>query len=770
MLLLGLSLVACGPQRNGTDPVPTDAAPEVEFAPATATMHRLTHTQWRNTVEAVLDVDYEGPLPDDYALHGYTRVGASQATVSPLELEQYEFAAWEVAETAVPDEASALDLVGCDPDELTCLRTWVADHGLAAWRRPLTVAEIDNLAYLYDRVALEDGVTTGVQAVVAASLLAPDFVFRIEIGTPHPDRPGVRVFTDWEMASRLAYVLTDRPPDAILLDAAANGTLTTDSGLADQAERLLTTPYARQVLQDWFAETLELDAVHTMDKDPTLFPELDDDLRWAMEMELRHLFDWVVFDEPQPFNMLLTTNTTFVDRELGRLYGMQFSDDVTREVRFLDGDGRGGILGRAALLSVNAHNTQNSPTHRGKFVRTRLLCQSIPPPPPGVVTELAPPTEGGTLRDRLEQHATDVQCSGCHQLMDPIGYASEGFDALGRARDLDNGLPIDATGHLDGQEFDGAVELGQIVAEHPDLPVCTALNLYRFANGQAESESELPLIDTLAGDFVGQGQQLDQLVLDLVLSEGFRTARPAEGAPDDPPPDLPFVEPEPLPEPEPDAEVCNGVDDDADGLVDEDLDVFESPLSAAELQALGHPDCSASIDPLSPACWAANHRYCQDSGCAVSGLGPVDETAGGLHTLCLDSTHASVQDTTFTVLETHHPACNITDRLGPACNAAISRFCADAGLTTGFGPVENSGDTAVVTCTPSATVYPTTYTEMSQHDALCDGATERWGENCNRAVNLWCRDAGHAGGFGPLENSGDTFVAACVGTAVGGAP
>ncbi|MEZ4315868.1 MAG: DUF1592 domain-containing protein [Myxococcota bacterium] len=764
-LLLPLALLAgCGPAR-GPEASPDPDEPAVPFAPAVATMHRLTDLQWRHSVEALTGVEYGGPLPSDYALHGYTRVGASQATVSPLELEQYEFAAWEVAAQAVPDAASAADLVGCDPTETACLRVWASDFGSQAWRRPLVPSEIDRLAWVFDAVEPELGEAVAVQAVVATLLLAPDFTFRVEIGTPHPDQPGVRVFTDWEMASRLAYVLTDRPPDALLAAAAAEGTLTTDAGLREQAERLLSTPQARQVMQDWFAETLDLDKVHSVDKDPLLFPELTTDLRWGMELEIRQLFDWVVFEERLPYNTLLTTNTTFADRDLAALYGMHFSNAGVQQVNLAEGQERGGLLGRAAILAIHAHNTQTSPTHRGKFVRTRLLCQSIPPPPPGVVTELAPPTEGGTLRDRLEQHAIDPQCSGCHQIMDPIGFGMEAFDPIGRRRELDNGLPVDATGVLDGKSFDGARELGQIVAEHPELPVCTALSLYRFANGQAETEAELPLVDRLAADFVSTGQLLDELVLDLVLSEGFRTARLPEGAPDVPPADLPFEPPTPLDPPEePDPfEVCNGLDDDANGLVDDGLEVSVTTLTATELQALGHPDCNASFDPMSPACFAANHRYCAATDCAATGYGPVDETGLGFDVVCLDATEATVVNTTFTELSTHHDQCNASQRLGPACNAAISRFCASQGLVSGYGPVENSGDTAVVTCTPGATTYQASYTEMSAHAALCDGSTERWGESCNRAAHRWCAANGHESGFGPLENSGDLFVVACVG-------
>ena len=206
--------------------------------------------------------------------------------------------------------------------------------------------------------------------------------------------------------------------------------------------------------------------------------------------------------------------------ELAALYGVAGGSGPTLVTLPADQD-RGGILGRAVVSTIHSHNTQTSPTHRGKFVRGRLLCQSIPPPPPGIVADLDAIEGEGTLRDRLSQHADDPACSGCHDAMDPLGYALEHFDPIGRRRELDNGYPIDATGELDGATFDGAAGLGAAVADHPELPGCVALQLYRHAGGQAERFEELIEVAAITDDFVAADQRFEALVLALIASDAF---------------------------------------------------------------------------------------------------------------------------------------------------------------------------------------------------------------------------------------------------------
>ena len=181
-------------------------------------------------------------------------------------------------------------------------------------------------------------------------------------------------------------------------------------------------------------------------------------------------------------------------------------------------DGRGGVFGHAAFLSLLAHVSSTSPTLRGKFVLENVLCRIVPPPPPGVVTDLPVPEEGQTMRERLEKHQTDPSCAGCHGLIDPIGFGLENYDGIGRFRTEDNGSPIDATASIDGQSFELAKGLGALVAESPDSAKCLVRNLYRSATGHIETEGEEVAL-------VGPGSLRGNSAFSSFLVPGFTSAR-----------------------------------------------------------------------------------------------------------------------------------------------------------------------------------------------------------------------------------------------------
>ncbi len=743
------SLAACSTKYEGED--------LGEPVPPVTTMYRLTQPQLHNAVDDLLGVPILTELPADYRLHGYTAVGASELSVAPAEFEQYEAMAWDVARDAAANEAERDALLGCSTtsDGADCVQSWLPGFLGRAWRRPATADEVERLVQLHGEVAALDGLQTAAHAVIVATLLAPDFLFRVEIGEPHPSDATRVVFTPHELASRLAFVLTDAPPDSQLLAVAADGTLADPAVLRSQAERLLFSERGRQTMNGFFAETVELYRLDLVDKDRDLFPSFDDALRNEMAGEVMAVFDDIAFEKQDDFRTLLTTRQTWVGPSLAEHYNLPATGwmDVNGTER------RGGLLGRAALLTINAHRTVTSPTHRGRFVRTRLLCQSIPPPPPGAVTSLEA-AEGGTMRERLSQHALDPSCSGCHDRMDPIGFGLENYDAVGSYRELDNGLAIDASGDLEGTEFGGAVQLGRAVSEHEDFPGCVALQFYRFGTGQPEAQDDLPAIGGLTNDFVSSDMRFHELVLAFVTSEAFTTARIPAGTDE---PVEPSDDPDPDPDPQPEPETCNGVDDDLDGDIDEDLDVDLRRPTWGDLTS-AHAGCNVGSTANDGPCHAAIHRYCAASDCSATGIAAVDITGFDTTVSCLDDTLASVVTATFAELASHHGGCTATNHHSPDCNAAIHRWCTANYGGTGFGPVEHGPDAALVVCTPAADAFETSYTTLATFDAACNGSTERFGDRCNAAFHGFCTDRGYATGFGPLENSGDVAYAACLGT------
>ena len=815
------------------------------FAPPEATLFRLTDAAWRAAARDLTGAGYAGVLPVDYKLYGYTSVGAGELSIAPLDLELYEAAAWSLADAVAGTAATRDALVGCplapppgalDSEADTwavgarrCVEGWATHLLSRAWRRPATEAELEQALLLWDRVSQDASETLAIQAILASAMLSPHFLFRVEQGESDPEDPTRRRYTSWEMASRLSFFLVGGPPDADLRRAAERGSLLTDEGIRTETERLLDLPAAETHLSDFFAQMMDLERLETAEKSPDHYPFDSPELRGAMVEELTALFGELVVGSGADVASLYTTDEAWITHpDLAALYGLELgAADLPRWVTLPADQDRGGLLGRAAFLALHAHNTATSPTRRGKALRSRLLCGHVPPPPEGVVTSLDESAGSeGSLRDRLEQHATDPACAACHDLMDPLGFPLERFGAFGEWREDDGGYPIDTSGALDGVPVDGAAALGRAVADHPDLAECFARNTWRFSLGQTESAYQEAVVQ-LGQHFEAEGRTLRQLVLALVLSESFRgvsapdsgtcadadegltrscstacgsgletcrggrwvgctAAAPAaeqcdgvdnncDGEVDEDVvracddtragsatctegewgtcPDVPGS-----------PEVCNGEDDDGDGEVDEDLGTVLERVSFAALVET-HEDCEPELDPDAPPCRAAAHRLCASMGCYEAGLGVVatDAVTEEATLACASDQDSVVVMTTFSELTTHFWGCTGTVRQGVHCNAAINRMCRSLGHTTGFGPVENSGDGAWVVCTPGAAVTDATYPVLAGYQPFCDGNTSRGGDACNTAFHQYCRDRGWTSGFGPLENHNDSAWAACVG-------
>ena len=213
--------------------------------------------------------------------------------------------------------------------------------------------------------------------------------------------------------------------------------------------------------------------------------------------------------------------------------------------------------------------------------------------------------------------------------------------------------------------------------------------------------------------------------------------------------------------PAPMSETCNGADDDCNGTTDDGFRVRTESTTYTTLSGR-HSVCNGSGQRIGPDCNAAIHRHCGASACNSSGFGPVENSGDTAHVTCVAGTTRGV---TFATLASHHGVCDgSAERMGPNCNAAIHRYCASQGFESGYGPVESSGSNADVTCLPSsiASTRMTSYSALSSHHAPCDGSAERWGANCNAAIHRWCTSQGFESGFGPVENSGDTAYVTCV--------
>ncbi len=525
----GLALAAC------TTPAPEEAPVDLEsvpLKPAPGTMKRLSAQQYANTVRDLFGADIVVPhaLEPDQAVEGLISIGSAMTTISPLGVERYEAGALQLARQAFDNEERRARVMTCSPGSAAdeaCYREIARDFGRKAWRRPLSDTELTRLVSLGVQAGTQyNDFDKGAEFLLTALLQSPNFLFRIELGEPDPDRPRRFRLSDYEMATRLAYFLTNSTPDDELLDAAENGELTTHDGLHAQVNRLVESPKAREAVRGFFTELYQLSQLDDLQKDTTVFTFMDKELGPAAREETLLLLEDIIFERNGDFRTFFTTTRTFVDKRLAALYGIASPvTDGFGAVRLPSGMGRRGFLGQASFLTLQSHPIDTSAVLRGKFVRTALLCGEIQPPPANLNTGLPEVSENArTLRERSEIHQNNEGCASCHKAMDPIGLGFENFDAIGRWRDKENGVPIDAGGDLDGRRFSNAWELGAAVAEHPQLGYCLARNLYRYATGHVEEVGEVLFIDALAEKFRQSGYRVKALMSALATSPAFRYA------------------------------------------------------------------------------------------------------------------------------------------------------------------------------------------------------------------------------------------------------
>ena len=530
------SPTAPGDPSGGLDPTtggtsagdPTDGG-TAEFTPAPARLRLLLARQYKGSIAYLLGdaAAAVAETPADSALNGFEAIGASQLALGDAAVDTYEKSARAAAAAADPAKlALHLTCTPTGPGDVDCHRTFIKSFGRVAWRRALTAAEVDRYAGVAQDAALAFGsFDAGVEYAVAGLLQSPYFLYQVEIGEPDPNDPAERLLTGEELATRMSFFLLDATPTRELLDLAAQGGLATPEQIRGVAATMLETPAARAALGNFFSEILRLRGLEALPKDPVTFPAWSPGLGGAMRQETLLLLEDIAFTRDADFRDFLDAPYTFVNGPLAALYGLIPAPDQLGDTwqRFdlPDDTKRGGIFGQSGFLAAYAHISSTSPTLRGKFVREIVMCQGMPAPPPGVVTEL-PQGEFATMREKLMQHQVDPSCKGCHLLMDPIGLGLENYDGIGVFRLVENGVTLDTASAIDGLgEFDGARELGAILRDSPDVTRCLVRNLFRHATGHLELSSEQPALVDLDGGFEQSGFRMKELLAELVSSPAF---------------------------------------------------------------------------------------------------------------------------------------------------------------------------------------------------------------------------------------------------------
>lgn len=494
-------------------------------------MRLLTRYEYDNTVLALLG-DTSAPAqtfpPENQSTAFENNAGDHQVTKDTV--RRYLDVAEDLAATARTSGFQGLPngAVPCDvaTGDATCGSAFIENFGRRAFRRPLEADEQALFEELFASELTERGFEEALGITLQAILQSPQFLYRIEMLPEGASVGEVVAVSDYEAASRLSYFLAATTPDDELLDAAAAGELHTPEQLESQARRILETPEARTAVRQFHRQWLGLSALQSVTKDPAAFPGLALDTAPAdWSQSVQNFTEHVVFDGGGTFDDLLQSDAVFLSAELAAFYGASPNGDGTYT---MPGE-RAGLLTQPALMALYAYPDRSSPIARGVWVRQRMLCQTLPPPPDDVDIEPPSVDPNATTREQFAEHTSEPACAGCHVLIDPLGFPFEHYDAVGQWRTEENGLAIDASGEFSGVAdealvgpIDDAVDMAGKLAQSSDFRDCATEQWFTFALGRLPDEvaDECSLMQ--ASEVVAESGDIRDLLVAIVVSDAFR--------------------------------------------------------------------------------------------------------------------------------------------------------------------------------------------------------------------------------------------------------
>lgn len=457
-------------------------------------------------LEALIPADTQTPYDNDYR---------DQEPSAPL-IEGMAALSEQLAEMIVADPARRDAILGCSPSgpaDEGCLRTFIEHFGRLALRRPLSAQEVDAYAAFIDESEADGDFDVAFSLVLQALLMDVRFGYMVEVGTP-TNEPGVVALDDYEMASRLAFLLWGRGPDDTLLDRARDGDLSTQGGVQTTAELMLDAPAAQRQIQRVHAMWLSYE---DMPLDPTLAASLRAETDALVGRAL---------DEGS-WTSMFVSDETYLDETLAEHYGISLPGGQPAWVDYPD-IRRRGLLSHGSVLTLGKKFADTSPTERGKAIWTRLMCNEIPPPPPDVDSGV-PPSAGGAdacKEDRYAPLQEEQPCASCHTIIDQIGFGLENYGPAGEWRTSEpdkSHCHIEGQGSLSGQPFAGAGALGELLVESGQLEACFMKNVYQYAIGRSVRDDALDetAVDALSVKFEDR-DDVREVLSALVSSQAFR--------------------------------------------------------------------------------------------------------------------------------------------------------------------------------------------------------------------------------------------------------
>lgn len=493
----------------------------------------LTRAQYDATIADLLGDTSEPSksFPPESQVAGFNN-NTEVHIANPLLVEQFMDAAEGIAARAVANGVTALaPCAGTSTAEHSqCGAAFVAAFGKRAFRKPLAADETQAFTTLFDGLNATQGYSVAVELTLEAMLQSPQFLYRVDAESAATPETGAVPLDGYQLASRLSYFLTGSMPDSALFDAADAHKLQSPAEIESQARRLLETPRARSMVRDFNEQWLQLDTLSGLARnapDPsTDVKGIGTDYRESLQQFLDHAF-W----EQGDLTSLFTSPVTYVNQRLAAILGMPAPTSGFAPVNA--GEGRVGLLTQPALMAMLAHSDQSGPVQRGVWVRERLLCLNVPPPPPNLNPVAPDPDPKLTTRERFAVHTSSADCAGCHRLIDGTGFGFENYDQLGRYRAIENGIAVDASGEMlatgeasvDGP-FVGVAQLSQRLATSDRVQRCLATNWFRYAMGRVETEADGCSLQDVQKKFAAAGGKFKELLVALTLTDAFRY-RPA---------------------------------------------------------------------------------------------------------------------------------------------------------------------------------------------------------------------------------------------------
>jgi hypothetical protein len=493
---------------SNADPGAATAGICAEVVPI-APLRRMTREQYARTVRDLLGVALDTPFVADDVIDGF-EVGG---TVSPLLEEQHVAAAESIASKIDPKKT-----IACDVAEDACLASFLR----RAFRRPATGEEVARYRALYATAPGDDGV----RLIVTAALLSPNFHYLRDVG--NSAAAGSTVDLDgYALANRLSYFLWGSMPDDALFEAAESGALATKDALAREARRMVKDPKAKEAIASFHRQWLHLDGLDGLSRDARFYPEASYELGVSLKKSLQAFVTDAFEMGPGGLDAMLSGSHAFVDQRLATLLGVPgVSGDAFVRVS-LDPTQRRGLITQPALMALLSKPSGSDPIHRGVFVRRQLLCQDLPPPPADVKFEIAEPSAGKSTRERFAEHRKNPTCASCHSMIDGVGFGLESYDALGRWRTIDQGVPVDAHGEVvstddaDGT-FEGGPELAEKLAKSAEVRTCIANKWTTFAMQRAIEAADRCGVEGLSKAFADSKGDFSELLVAITQLDAFR--------------------------------------------------------------------------------------------------------------------------------------------------------------------------------------------------------------------------------------------------------